>query len=374
MNLKNYKLVVAVTGGGSLFISDRLTEGGASEYLLEAHVPYATASLDKFVGRVREKYCSASTARQMALECYQRGLALGEKKTIGIGATCSLVKPGGEREGREHSIYVAFVSGSVVVELSWNSKTAKFPLVTREQQEKFAAALIQNGADSMAHVLDGWSHKDEIRIDDVFLPFKGLGVNVKIPQERYREMLRSIVISPKMVRHHGLNSFENFDSRKQGSTLCVYSGSFNPWHEGHEEIYRQSVEIFGEENTFLELSIFNFDKPGIDSLELENRLLGIGARKSVLVTGATRFLEKYRTISCYRKNIVFSVGADTFDRIDLNDFKDEPFGAVKFLVFPRGGKTVRDFYTLPWLIDNRSYGLKTEVNISSTELRKNKKE
>src|SRR5690606_16064621 len=103
------KLVLAITGGGTEAIGNLLKVGGASSYFIEAHVPYGMKSLDKFLGFKPEKYCSPETARHMAVESYKRAIAHGAKaeEAVGIGATCSLVKPSGERAGREHLIYVS---------------------------------------------------------------------------------------------------------------------------------------------------------------------------------------------------------------------------------------------------------------------------
>lgn len=371
MKLYGFKLVIAVTGGGSLFISDRLTEGGASEYLLEAHVPYAQSSLEKFVGgKVREKFCSGSTARQMALASYQRGLDLGEKRTIGVGVTCSLAKPGGEREGRVHSIYIALVHKEHCVVVKWTNHGKGSAFHDRMDQERAAALFTKKALEIFVNGVERMGHKESIIFKDMFdgLNMPELGVEVTVASTFGSDVFRSANGPCPHISYHGIRAYDHYQSAAVGyKPICIYSGSFNPWHEGHQDIYDYCVKEFGKENTFLELSVMNFDKPGIDPIEIDNRAAGL--KVSTLFTNTSTFIKKYMLLK-QRAPIVFAVGADTFDRINLDDFDNILVGNVKFLVFPRNGKSIRDYGFLPeHLIDGRSWGLTKENNVSSTDLR-----
>ncbi len=67
------KVVIAVTGGGSLAISDLLTVPGGSKTVLEGSVPYTRGAIARFIARVPEQYCSPRTARQLAMAAFHRG-------------------------------------------------------------------------------------------------------------------------------------------------------------------------------------------------------------------------------------------------------------------------------------------------------------
>ncbi|MDR0338609.1 MAG: hypothetical protein LBI18_16175 [Planctomycetaceae bacterium] len=66
--------MLALSGGGSLVLSDLLTVSGASRTLIEASVPYSEESLNRYIGRVPEQYCCQRTARYMAMTAFHRGI------------------------------------------------------------------------------------------------------------------------------------------------------------------------------------------------------------------------------------------------------------------------------------------------------------
>ncbi len=77
-----WQIVLAVTGGGSAVISDLLNVPGASKTVLEAIVPYSNESLNKYLGRTPEQYCSGLTARQLAVTAFFQGLKLSRMRKI----------------------------------------------------------------------------------------------------------------------------------------------------------------------------------------------------------------------------------------------------------------------------------------------------
>src|SRR5262245_59202876 len=70
------QIVVAITGGGSRAIAELLEVPGGSRTLLEAVVPYSSEALVQFLGGKPEQFCSARTARGMAMAGFQRGSGL----------------------------------------------------------------------------------------------------------------------------------------------------------------------------------------------------------------------------------------------------------------------------------------------------------
>ena len=66
------QLVLAITGGGSQAIGELLSVPGGSQTVLEAVVPYSAISLEAFLHARPEHFCSARTARMMAMAAFER--------------------------------------------------------------------------------------------------------------------------------------------------------------------------------------------------------------------------------------------------------------------------------------------------------------
>ena len=69
-------LVLVASGGGSAAIASLVGTPGASAVVLEGLVPYARAAVDALLGGQQESYCSARTARRLAVAAWQRAALL----------------------------------------------------------------------------------------------------------------------------------------------------------------------------------------------------------------------------------------------------------------------------------------------------------
>lgn len=102
-------------------------------------------------------------------------------------------------------------------------------------------------------------------------------------------------------------------------------GSFNPVHEGHEEIGRQAAKLLGRsfDSVFLELCVVNADKGAVDVATLCSRITKAALRGNrVLATRAMLFQDKADLFP----GCDFVVGYDTYRRI-LNPKYYAPAGA-----------------------------------------------
>ena len=94
------------------------------------------------------------------------------------------------------------------------------------------------------------------------------------------------------------------------ATRVLFPGAFNPLHAGHRRMAELAAEIVGAPVEF-EMTILNVDKPPLDYVEIERRLVQFGASETVWLTRTPTFVEK----STQFPGATFVVGADTIRRI-----------------------------------------------------------
>eukprot|EP00727_Mastigamoeba_balamuthi_P012627 m51a1_g7988 hypothetical protein (389) ;mRNA; f:84885-95619 len=90
----------------------------------------------------------------------------------------------------------------------------------------------------------------------------------------------------------------------------VYTGSFNPFHEGHRSLLLALEEHVGVQPV-IEISATNVDKPPLSTDEALRRVAQFAGRWDVLVTAAPLFVHKARLLP----RSVFVVGYDTAARV-----------------------------------------------------------
>jgi len=76
------QIVAALSGGGTLLLSDLLTVPGGSRTLIEATVPYSYESISNYVGRVPEQFCCSRTARSLAMTAFYHARKILHSETL----------------------------------------------------------------------------------------------------------------------------------------------------------------------------------------------------------------------------------------------------------------------------------------------------
>ena len=90
----------------------------------------------------------------------------------------------------------------------------------------------------------------------------------------------------------------------------VLSGSFDPLHQGHEELANVAASILGSEIVF-ELSTSNVDKPPLATHEVRQRTAQFFGKRQVVVTRAATFEDK----AALAPGCIFVIGFDTAVRL-----------------------------------------------------------
>lgn len=357
---KNKKLVLCITGGGTSAISNLLSAGGGSSVVLDAQVPYSKEALDKYLGKAPDKYCSMDTACSLASMSWFNAIKLGSEvqNAIGVGVTCSLAKENKTSEPerysdgsiRPHIAYIAIHDKDI-------TRTFKIELDQNDRYREDEEDLI--GESILCAI--------RLSVDDKYssyeYPFWVLSDNDIVTSVNYHlsHILRQDLVLPNNIKDPFCYSIGD------SSSNILFSGSFNPFHEGHRQIAECIYEKYGEQVDF-EISLLNRDKPPVDYFSLYNRIKSIPRNESfcgrIFVTNTSLFLEKELLFPNHR----FVVGGDTWNRI-VND--DENIISVedKFIVVPRNGEELNRYDNSGMWINFEQLDINVK-NISSTEIRR----
>ena len=349
-----YRITFVSSGGGTNAISSLLKVPGASNTVLESYIPYSKKSMDLFLNRKPDHYCSLNTSLSMAANAYKKCMQIDpeykKKYLIGISVTASLATT--YTKIGDHKFYISVQTESF-------TKSIECLLIkgsrSREEEEQLITEYVLSLVAECCGIEKNVPHHDEIP------------VIYTIKAEKSWKKL--------------LNNDVNFISSDRSTPELIFPGSFNPLHDGHLRMRELAEKKTGMRATF-EICARNADKPPLTFHEIKRTLDQFTDNDSWVMTSAGRFSEKAEMFP----NSVFIIGADTLMRVfdekfysnkkDMLDhidrFNDHN---INFLVF--GRKVNKKFISLrdiviPENIKSRCTGFEEgsfRDDISSTELR-----
>jgi hypothetical protein len=376
------RLVLAVTGGGSRAIADLLETPGGSRTILEAVVPYSAAALTDWLAARPEHFCHERTARAMAMAAFERAgrlaaasdgpaakqpLADGPTTIAGIGATASLASSRPKRG--PHRAHVALHTAGTTAR--WSIELAKGQR-DRRAEERLVADLVLNAAAQAAGV--------EVRLA---LPLRD-GEQVEIDRfdapPAWSDLLLGKIEIAAGAPGRPFRAPATGGARRR---RVVFTGSFNPLHDGHRRMAALASERLGSQVEW-HITVYNVDKPALDFIEMARRAAQFGPDEALWFTRAATFVEQSRIFP----GTTFIVGVDTIARLaDARYYGDDERACTaaldeiaeldgRFLVFGRrkaDGFRVLEDIAIPERLRALCDGV-SEVafrnDISSTELRR----
>ena len=349
-----YRITFVSSGGGTNAISSLLKVPGASNTVLESYIPYSKKSMDLFLNRKPDHYCSLNTSLSMAANAYKKCMQIDpeykKKYLIGISVTASLATT--YTKIGDHKFYISVQTESF-------TKSIECLLIkgsrSREEEEQLITEYVLSLVAECCDIKKNMPHHDEIPI-----------IHTIKAEKSWKKLLNNDV---------------NFISSDRSTPELIFPGSFNPLHDGHLKMRELAEKKTGMRATF-EICARNADKPPLTFHEIKRTLDQFTDNDSWVMTSAGRFSEKAEMFP----NSVFIIGADTLMRVfdekfysnkkDMLDhidrFNDHN---INFLVF--GRKVNKKFISLrdiviPENIKNRCTGFEEgsfRDDISSTELR-----
>ncbi len=320
------RIVLVATGGGSRAIADLLDVPGGSRTLLEAVVPYSAPAMIAWLGGLPDEFCSAATARAMAMAAFHRARRYEEPEALPAGVACTASLATDRPKRGPHRVHLALQTAALTA--AWQLQLQK-DRRTRAEEERLVGRLL------LCVMAAACDVHERLHLD-------------LLEGERVEE---SRTEAPLAWKDLLLGKVESVRIGPDGGpSQLVLPGAFNPLHAGHRRMVQVAQELLGQPAA-LELSILNVDKPPLDYMEIERRLGQFPAEQTVYLSRAATFEEKSRLFAAG----TFLVGADTLQRIAGPQYYGNSLSACqcaiqriagrgcRFLVFGRnlGGSFIR---------------------------------
>jgi hypothetical protein len=285
------QLVLEFTGAGSLALAWLHAVPGSSRTVLEATDRYSSASLTELLGKTPEKSVEPVVAATMANRAYLRACRLGEEDHSHMGVACTATIATDRTKRGDHRCCVAvqdsrgITTRDLVLAKGQRDRDGEEAIIARLVIEAIAAAVEVDFVPGT--LLEGEKVEQHVT------------ASPDLVQQLMGKWARWITIEPDGTRKK--------ESHVAG---CIYCGSFNPLHFGHEALAAAAERVTGLPVT-LEMTAVNADKAPLHRSELERRLDQFHGHRRVVITCAPLFSDKARLFP----GCTFVMGIDTAVRL-----------------------------------------------------------
>ncbi len=294
------RMTMNFAGAGSLALAWLHGVGGSSRTILEATDRYTPASLIEAVGFSPERFTSSRVAAALAEQAYRRARQLADDggPLFGLGCTATIATDRAKRG--EHRCQLAVRDGFGVVHYEL---TLRKGARDRRGEEALVSLLLLRAVADACGVLPG----------------------PELPLVAGEALTTSLESTPRAQAFAAgdhpwllLRSDGRLEQEPAPRAVALFSGSFNPLHDGHRGLARVAAGHLGRPLLF-ELPLRNADKSEIALFEARRRALQFAGGHDVLLTRAPLFVEKAELFA----DSVFVIGADTAARIVAPRFYDD---------------------------------------------------
>jgi nicotinamide mononucleotide (NMN) deamidase PncC len=342
------RAVIITTGGGTGVFEQLTHRGGGSATLIEGRVPYSESQSIKLMGGRPDKLVSAEATRKLAMAAFEMAVAerVGDEPVVGLACSSILQRTPTEREGRVHYIYCALqtatktISTTLVINDAKAIARSSTAELIRVFEERINVEMLLNLLAEGCGLSDSISHDHIHRVPGVtFSRQESTLQHPNLASLLYRNVHK---IGFQLHQSGGKNILTPYDD---SVASLILPGSFNPMHDAHLYMMQNADPSCSCD---LEFSIQNVDKPNIDLIDLEKRILSVfdcakptaSDPVRIWVTNMPTFVEKAQH---FPLGTTFVVGMDTAKRI-VDPKYAGPYSAVddvfqeritSFIVFTR---------------------------------------
>ena len=283
---------MAVSGAGSQAIAWLLGVPGASRTLLEVVVPYGRESMLDFLGSDPEQFVSEQTARSMARGAFRRANRLREKDVPLLGLACTATIATDRAKRGEHRCYVATWDDS-----QWTAYNLRLDKGRRDRagEEEVVSKLV-------LHAL-AWTCGVEDELDLGLTPDDDIETRSGSHPDPLDWLLSGEADTVTVSSDGAMAADEPVHA-------ALLPGSFNPLHQGHQDLARVASEILDTEVVF-EMSVTNVDKPPLTVEEIKYRLSQFQYKANMVLTRADTYQKKAPLFP----GCTFIIGWDTAIRL-----------------------------------------------------------
>lgn len=288
-------VVIEFAGAGARSLAWLHSVGGSSRTVLEATDRYGMSSIYEAINYRPDAHVRPKVALDLATSAYSRAVVLAKADgsdvpVAGIGCTATIATDR-IRLGEHHG-YVALCTENFV---SCTGITFDKNARTRQEEEDIISLMIVRAVGDMCGVTTV-PHPHLLSSETIIKHFEP----ADLPTRLLRGDLEMVLIPPTghMTTMHQL------------SNIAFLSGSFNPLHEGHEQLASIARDILGRP-VYFEIPVINADKAPLTLEDTRQRMKQFAGKNTLLLTTAPLFSHKAEMFPYS----VFVIGADTAKRL-----------------------------------------------------------